>query len=262
MRIAPDTFATFAPSMMVHPNSDLHQTSEQFLKRGEFTSGLHYVRRAMMMLWVDYHRTGSAIEALGLLRSRVGPLKDIYKVRRSDVCRAKFEMEYGLAAVLTADQATIETFLANAEVYDPRSDDYGFYTGFVGTIKGLLTGDRQLIQEQRQGIERFNATKIFYWPSKAVMFACLDADCAKLTSSVGRIEKKFTSYAKKMAALDGEGNIDLNKLDLHFFWPYPDLAFYALAFRDCAGCMKRDSFWLPGSLVEACGQQFVKHPAK
>lgn len=248
--------------MMVHPLSDLHPTNEHFLKYGGFSSGLHYVRRAMMMLWVDYRRTGSAGEALGLLRSRVAPLKDIYGLSKRNVCRSNFDMEYGLAAVLTADEATIDTFLSEAVAYDPDSLGYGFGAAFVGTIKGLLTGNQQMVREQRQGLEKFNATKEFYWPAKAVIFAASDGDCAKLTSNVPRIEQKFTSYAVKMEALDADGSLDLNKLDLHFFCPYPDLAFYALAFRHCAGCVKRDSFWLPRALVEMCGQALLKRSQK
>src|SRR5690242_7374287 len=125
MRIAPSSFATFEPPMMVYPNSDLFRTNEQFLRMGGFSSGLHYVRRALMMLWVDFHRTGSAAKAIGLLRSRVAPLKDIYGLSKCNLCRSNFDMEYGLAAILTADQATIDTFLTHARVYDSRSDGYG-----------------------------------------------------------------------------------------------------------------------------------------
>lgn len=219
-------------------------------------SGLHYLRRALMMLWIDYYRTGSAIASLQLLRSRVVPLKDIYQLSRRQVCRSAFDMEYGLASVLTADSETTETFLSNGEVYE-TSQEYGFYTGFVGVIKGLLTGDRLMIEQQRKGLEKSNATKYFYWPSKAVIFACLDGDCQTLASNLPQIEKKFTGYAKKMEAMDSDGNVDLHKLDLHFLCPYPDLAFYAMAFKTCGVLIKKDSFWMPKELVEACGQQLA-----
>ncbi len=213
------------------------------------------------MLWIDYHRTGSATASLQLLQSRVTPLKDIYQLSSRQVCRANFDMEYGLASILTAESETTKAFLSNALIYDV-SQTYGFYTGFIGVIKGLLTGDRQLIQQQRKGLEKSNATKSFYWPSKAVIFACLDEDHETLASNVSQIEKKFTGYAKKMEAVDANGNVDLHKLDLHFFCPYPDLAFYALAFRTCGVLMKKDSFWMPRALVEACGQQLAGQPMK
>lgn len=247
--------------MMVYPNCDVYRTNEQFLRSG-FDSGLHYVRHALMMLWVDFHRTGSATDAVELLRSRVAPLKDIYALSKRNVCRSVFDMEYGLAAALTADTTTIDTFLAHAIAYDPSSDAYGFYTGFVGVIKGLLTGNREMIQEQRKGIEKFNTTKVFYWPTKAVIFATLDGDYTKLALNVSKIEKRFVGYATKMEAVDADGDIDLHKLDLHFFCPYPDLAFYAMAFRNCPGFMKKDSFWLPKALVDVCGQALANRTTK
>ncbi|HEX5221254.1 MAG TPA: hypothetical protein VFZ59_16950 [Verrucomicrobiae bacterium] len=267
MQISQASIDTFAPPVKAYPEADesredwQYRNREDWLKRGGFSSALSYLRRALMMLWVDYHRTASAIASLERLRSRIMPLKDIYQLSSSQVSRSSFDMEYGLASLLTADSASIEAFLSEAKVYE-TSQEYGFYTGFVGVIKGLLTGDKQMIEQQRKGLEKSNPEKFYYWPSKAVIFACLDGDCKTLASNVAQIEKKFTGYAKKMEALDAVGNVDLRKLDLHFFCPYPDFAFYAMAFRTCGLLMKKDSFWMPKALVEACGQQLARLQTK
>jgi hypothetical protein len=123
-------------------------------------------------------------------------------------------------------------------------------------LKGTLTGDSSLIAGQRLGLEGFNATKSFYWPSKTVILAVLDGDVAKLTTQVGNIEKKFDGYARKRNALDKNGEIDLCKLDLHFFCPYADIAFYAMATQKHGRFLKDDSFWLPTELVHHCAAHF------
>lgn len=218
-----------------------------------FTTAFHYLRAQHKQLWMDYHSTQSAEQAFGSLVERIKPLSRIYESNPKETLRDMFEMEYGVTAVLTGDKETVTTFLKHSEPFDERRHKYGFYTAFTGILKGWLNKDKHLVIAQRAVLERFNATKFFYWPSKPVIFAALDNDTGKLNSHVRNIEKKFDGYAAKCSALNANDELDLLRLDSHFFCPYADIAFYAIATASCGPFLTRDSFWLPRSLIDYCG---------
>jgi hypothetical protein len=218
----------------------------------------HYLRDQLKLLWIDYHRTGSAEKAVESLIPRILAIKNAYRMAQRQVLRDKFDMEFGIAAVLTGNAEIISEFSGQALAFSPAQDKYGFYKGYTGILKGFLAGDERLLAEQRKGVEGFNPPSgQFYWPSKAVILGALDGDVKKLNAQLRNIETKFDGYALKMDAVEKNGDIDVCKLDLHFFCPYADIAFYALATKRHGPFLKRDSFWLPKDLVSYCAEHIV-----
>jgi hypothetical protein len=131
-RISSESLDKFLAKNIVPPDSPLFPDYQRNLTT--FTSGFHYLRTQLKLLWVDYHRTASAEEAFTLLKARVLLLKDIYSsaLAGRQTLRDLFDMEFGTAAILSGASTLIDEFVRHAAVFDPATDKYGFYKGYTG----------------------------------------------------------------------------------------------------------------------------------
>lgn len=210
---------------------------------GDLTWPFHHIRQCLHFAWIVWHQSKDSRQVVRWIKSEATPLVGVYSRTRFKGIRDEFEMALAMAIALT-DQRDLAEDCRRKFIYRPCSNGYAYYVGFKKALLGLMLDDRKLVQDGKTALSRYNADKCFYFPSDSVIFAALDGDMKKLKSSVKAISAKFDGYAQKMSAISKRG-IDAEKLDHHWFTPYPDWAFYAQAIRRRGPIDAPSSIWMP-----------------
>lgn len=211
---------------------------------GDLTVPFHQLRASLKYSLVFWHETKDARQLISRLQQEAKAVATAYSSGKPlRGLRDDFEMHLAMAVALSNDPTLAEVLRAEFS-FRPCANGYAYYVGFKEALLALVLDDEKLRKRALSNLSAFNATKCFYFPSKAVILAALDGDLKKLKTSVKAISQKFEGYAKKCGAISGDV-LDVGKLDLHWFSPYPDWAFYAQAIRRFGPVPASDTVWMP-----------------
>ncbi len=217
---------------------------------GDVTIPFHAIRMSLKHALICWHETGSPAAVTQRLQDEATAFAQVYSgSQRLSGLLDDFEMHLAMAVALTNEQQLAD-LLRSKFSFRPCRNGYAYYVGFKQAVLGLMLADEDLVAQAREHLSQHNATKCFYFPSTALILAALAGDLKALKTNVKAISRKFDGYAKRCDAVN-EDQLDVSRLDMHWFSPYPDWAFYAQAIRRYGRVEAPDTFWMPMSFLNS-----------
>jgi hypothetical protein len=208
----------------------------------------------IIWVWLKWHKDRNIDDIISDLK----PVIERAVLLNSDpkVCqrlREKHDSFLIQLAILSGVKKLMMSAAESVQHGEQELQIYQYYQAWTGILKYRILGDEKEVQRQYEIMQRYKALRYYLFPTNKEIESFVKKDYKVLCKAIKQRSEKFFEYAERLNAIreeNGEKILELNKIDVNFFWPWVECAFAKLAYLDGAN-IAYDSIWLPLDLVKA-----------
>ena len=162
--------------------------------------------------------------------------------------RAEHDVFLLHCAILTGNHELMHLAAEVARPAESEGEQLAYDAAWAGMLKFRILRDEPRVQGQREIMGRCKPLRIFQWPGKKLCDGFAQKDTIAFRGAIRESIRKWWNTARDRGAILEQGNgtkiVNLRKMHIHYFWPYPEAAFIRLMMNEAMGVV-HDDFWLP-----------------